>query len=798
MNILAVRGRSNRGRNTRHVGDDLRDRQVQISDVGGAMVISYGGVPHRVPLQRAGMPWRSPATLASPAMIVAGGLEIVPFIDHAGVLADLIRWCEHDDMAGLRVLTGPGGAGKTRTAVRLCQEMEGRHWLAGVLSARADEAELDELARVPTALLVVVEDAATRGGQLATLVPLLAQRAPSGHPTRVLLTHRDHPLRARRLESLRGANTELDRWLSQGPVDQLAECPPDAAARRHLYTGAFRAFAGQLSLPATTVDPPPALADALFSNPQMIVIGAYLGVNGEELVDSASELFERLIEDHEDRYWSWMAGRQVPAVRPDKAVRRQVAALAALAGAHDEDDARRLLAVLDESALAGVDQPELLARWAAALYPGATYWNGPRPEVLKEYLVASTFADDQVAIAGVLGGVAGDRRPESLTQPVGLLARAAVGRPRLASSVSAALGLRLEYLCDQVAAAAATDFTLAAALTELVKVCPPDPAGLPAILDDLPARPERALRPLASVLTQQTETYFRRLAETDPDDHLPNLAVALNNLSVRLADQGRHDEATVANTEAVRHYRRLAENDAAAYQPNLAISLFNLSLRLSDLGRYQEAAATISEAVGHYRALARLDPSGYRPNLATSLYILSLRLTDLGRNDQAAAALAEAVSQYRDLVVVNPDVYRPKLAGSLGDLSLRLAAAGHHEQAVAAISEAVGQYRDLARVDPQRYWPKLAASLGDLSQRLVALGRQQKAMAASIEAVEQYRGLAASDPGYLPDLAESLEDLAQRLAETGRRKEAAARRDEAQAVFGQVRSDRRQRALSAP
>ncbi len=479
----------------------------------------------------------------------------------------------------------------------------------------------------------------------------------------------------------------------------------------------------------------------------MIVIGAYLGVNGEELVDSAPELFERLINDHEDRYWSWMAGRQVPAVRPDKSVRRQVAALAALAGADDEADAHRLLAVLDERALAGVDQPALLARWAAALYPGPSYWNGPRPEVLREYLVASTFADDQVAIAGVLGGVEGHRRAGSLTQPVGVLARAAVGRPRLASSVSAALGLHLEYLCAQVSAVAATDSTAAAALTDLVTACPADPSGLPALLDDLPARPQRALRPLATVLTQQTETYYRHLAETEPDDHLPNLAVALNNLSVRLADQGRHEEATVANTEAVGHYRRLAEMDAAAFQPNLAISLFNLSLRLSDLGRYHEAATAISEAVGHYRSLARLDPSGYRPNLAVSLYILSLRLIDLGRADPAAAAITEAVSQYRDLVVVNPDVYRPKLAASLGDLSRRLAATGRRDQALAAISETVGQYRGPGagsiRSDTGRNWQDRSTTF---RSDWWTWDTRRRRWPASIEAVEQYRGWQSPTP----------------------------------------------------
>jgi hypothetical protein len=53
------------------------------------------------------------------------------------------------------------------------------------------------------------------------------------------------------------------------------------------------------------------------------------------------------------------------------------------------------------------------------------------------------------------------------------------------------------------------------------------------------------------------------------------LASSLNNLSIRLAEAGRRDEALAAITEAVAVYRRLASVNAAAYEPDLASSLNN-------------------------------------------------------------------------------------------------------------------------------------------------------------------------------------------------------------------------------
>src|SRR5262249_13145201 len=72
--------------------------------------------------------------------------------------------------------------------------------------------------------------------------------------------------------------------------------------------------------------------------------------------------------------------------------------------------------------------------------------------------------------------------------------------------------------------------------------------------------------------------------------------------------------------------------------------LNDLSFRLSDLGRKEEALVAISEAVPRYRELAASRPSDFRPHLAMSLNNLAGCLSDLGRKEEALAAIDEAVA----------------------------------------------------------------------------------------------------------------------------------------------------------
>ena len=61
--------------------------------------------------------------------------------------------------------------------------------------------------------------------------------------------------------------------------------------------------------------------------------------------------------------------------------------------------------------------------------------------------------------------------------------------------------------------------------------------------------------------------------------------MSLTNLSNRLAGLGRREDALAAIEEAAVH-RELAAARPDAFRPGLATSLNNLSIRLADLGRH--------------------------------------------------------------------------------------------------------------------------------------------------------------------------------------------------------------------
>jgi hypothetical protein len=129
---------------------------IQISHVvGSTITITNGDEPEReVPLQPAALHFPAAAPSQPPAMLIRARYGVVPFVDYTGLLGELTTWCDSGQDFGIRLLAGPGGTGKTRTAVRLCEEVGQRKWLAGMLKASTDAEELDALVTVPTARLV--------------------------------------------------------------------------------------------------------------------------------------------------------------------------------------------------------------------------------------------------------------------------------------------------------------------------------------------------------------------------------------------------------------------------------------------------------------------------------------------------------------------------------------------------------------------------------------------------------------------------------------------------------------------
>src|SRR5580693_8719858 len=106
------------------------------------------------------LPGGGPAGLLDPRRGVVG------FAGRELELAGLLGWCEDGAARGVRLVTGPGGVGKTRLSVELCARLERRGWRC-VRAGEGEEASALASARRgwPGRVLGVVDCAETGRGR---------------------------------------------------------------------------------------------------------------------------------------------------------------------------------------------------------------------------------------------------------------------------------------------------------------------------------------------------------------------------------------------------------------------------------------------------------------------------------------------------------------------------------------------------------------------------------------------------------------------------------------------------------
>ncbi|WP_346619585.1 tetratricopeptide repeat protein [Blastococcus montanus] len=707
---------------------------------------------------------------------------IVPFLGRGTELQTLQDWCLGGGGAGLRLLLGAGGAGKTRLAAEVCLRMAGHGWQTGL--ADPDAPGGDPVLAFDRPTLLAIDDAELHVDLLAGLVHTLGYWPPDAPPIRLLLLTRHttgwwHTLN-QRTDQLAAELADPPLTLHTGDLAS-GDRPAHHAAARAAFTHHLPPATG----PATpNSDQVPDLADDAFANPLLIHMHALLAASGVSAPTSGSAVRERLVNavlDRERRRWADTFPATVTTSSP--ATHQQAVATATLLAPTDQPATAALLTVIDDFADAAAATRGAVADWLRQRYPGAQPpWVAPlRPDLLTEQLLAS--CPDLTGL--VLTGHA--RLTNHHDSPAGIqveqllaeLVRAA-GRHPVRTALDRLLAARLPELFD--AALAAPTGPLPDLLDTALAICPQRSAAV-AVLNRLPEH-STGLAPLAATLTAQAVAHHRQLVATNPDAHTPDLAGALNNLSNRLADLGRREDALAAIDEAVTLRRALAAARPDAFTPDLAMALNNLSLRLGDLGRHEDALTAIDEAVTLRRALAAARPDAFTPALATSLNNLSNRLANLGRREDALTAIDEAVTLRRALAAARPDAFTPALATSLNNLSGRLADLGRREDALTAIDEAVTLRRALTAARPDAFTPDLAGALNNLSNRLANLGRHEDALAAIDEAVAAYRALAAARPdAFTPDLATALNNLSNRLGDLGRHEDALAAIDEAVAAY---------------
>ncbi|MGA5897916.1 hypothetical protein [Streptomyces venetus] len=736
--------------------------------------------------------------------------EVVPFQarDELTILTDWCHTVAKGPYTGVTVIHGAGGAGKTRLALELADQLATRHgWYTGYL--REQPTGWDWLGTVVSPTLIVLDYADARTADAGQLLTILKRRTDRGAaPAIVVMTAR--AIDGQWLTALRRTWSRDGHLVHESAPLHL---PPEHPAGAALFRRAARAFhhGSDHDLDLEAAD---RAAPTDWTTLDYVLLALLAARSTGRLPTTREDLYEEVLT-HERTYWAQTyrknarLGRDADA--PLDVLNRAVASLT-LRAPTTRKEINVALRSVEELADAAEWRETVRTTLTTCLQPGPHEPLVLRPDPVADHLTLHQLQDDEDLLPGILDGLDDDRLQAALRQ----LNRASMSAPdsatRMVKDWISAGADRWEPVLH---VAAEQGGTALAALHQLIDDEPAVPwlddladaipfttIGLPelglqvdlrrlAILRADGATQPAALagqlertshrqaatgdRPAALASITEAVEICRALAQVSPDAYLPLLAGSLDNLSNCQGEVGDWEAALVSVTEAVGHFRALAEKSPDAYLPLLARSLTNFSHCQGEVGDWEAALVSATEAVDRYRALAQGSPAAYLPDLAASLNNFSVQQGMTGDRQGALAAISEAVGHFRALAQESPAAYLPGLARSLGNLSNCQSETGDWEAALASVTEAVRHFRALAQESPAAYLPELASSLSNLSVQQGHSGDRQGALASITEAVEIRRTLVQGSPAaHRSNLAASLCNLAVRQSETGDRQGALA------------------------
>jgi len=668
-----------------------------------------------------------------PSELLRSEHRVVDYVPIGGRLATLTAWLADTSPFAARLITGPGGSGKTRLATELVLSAEESGWRAGFVK---EDVEADVLGRVTAAtspLLLVVDYAEGRSHQLATLVTAVLDR-PS--PVRVLLLARSSGQWQRSLQSHR--TSRIADLFTGIPTDPITGIEAD---REQLFDAAARAFADRLDIDLDTpVAPPDDLDRTRFDrvlDVHAAALASVLDIRSPGPLSDRDDPVRRVLH-HEERHWLRTAADHGLPRRTE--VLRVVVAAATLVGADRPATARVVL-----GALRGLENDAAVAdglRWLTELYPGPAALNPLRPDRLGEDLVAAVLAeDDYPDLAKELSAGLDEGQ---LTRAVTVLARSLPRHPHVRAAVVDLLSTESANRIP-IGMVVATRVDSPALVDVLSELSGEEVARV--IVDSLP---EGTLA-LAAFAVVQTKALLRVESRRTPVDSA-FVAELRHDLSVRLVGVGEFDQALVTSGQAVEEYRALHANGEAD-DHELARSLITRANAYARIGLSDDAVPDAVDAVdlvGGPTPLPLDDPRRDDPDLLLTRTDALTTLADLrhdrGEVDQAVTAITQAVANARVLVdAAESDSDRRERTGALAS-ALETLAAIHESrdelrEAFTTGAEAVDHYRDLDDAEPDRYRGELIRALGNHAGTCANLYRWSEGAELGEEAVESARSL---------------------------------------------------------
>ncbi|MFD8934825.1 trypsin-like peptidase domain-containing protein [Streptomyces sp. NPDC059578] len=709
--------------------------------------------------------------LRSPAMLLRADVEATPFRGRVQEWEKLREWCltppgtrpRPGAPAGdltVRVLTGPGGQGKSRLVRRLVEAVRAEPgWTAGLLrsdlsdedlrgdgtppSAGTPAAALHALGDCARNLLLVIDYAESRPRWIRRLIDRARAAATTGQTVRVLLVARSsggwqldpYDTGVATHEILASAlTTEL------GPLDVTSDDRREAfAAALHGLAAHLErtdgqedydwaALAGRLSVPSDMSGR--RYATAL--NVQMEALAALLQAGPAPLDIVPGGAVEATLLRHEERYWARTLATDGERPLPMPLMRRVVAA-ATLCGAADEHEAMEVVARVPAL---GRGREWELATAIGRLYPGAgdTYWGMLQPDRVAEFQASLTVAEVPALLPALMAGATAAQQVQALT----VLSRSVVAHANGARTRQRDLVLaRLDALLEQQDLAA-----------EVLRAAT---AALPEVSD--------ALTRFAVRLTQRLVERYRESArgEADPD----GLVWALGEWARRKARTGDWRTAMAAGEEALVIQRARAADGSPAQERVLARALIRQASDQWTAGSRQTSLALAEEAVELCRGLERSGHDADPELLAKALNSLAVIYEDAVRLPEAVAVAEESVAIRRALAGRDPSRSAAH-AASLRTLAVCRASSGLAQEGRIIVEQALAIERRLATENPDAHADGLAYTLNSVSWHYWREGVSPVGKRAALqESVTLRRRLAADNPDtYNNGLAMCLVNLA--------------------------------------